>query len=60
MTNKEANLSEVITDRQLAEILGVGWKTIQRMARQGEIRGKQVGRAWRFHRDAIRDFLLTK
>lgn len=58
--------AEIITDKELAAILfkdelkPTSWKTIQKMARSGDIKGKQVGRSWRFHRDAVRDFLLSR
>lgn len=59
-------MDEIINDRQVAEIIfknevkPTSWKTIQKMARNGDIRGKRVGRFWRFHRSAIKDFLLRK
>lgn len=65
---KEADFTsaDILDDREVAKLLfGAkcktnSWKTIQRMARNNEIRGKLVGRQWRFHREAIRDFLFKK
>lgn len=65
---KDADLegAEIVTDRELAKLLFKGalwsptsWKTVQRMAREGLIRGQKVGRGgWVFHKDAVRDFLM--
>lgn len=56
---------EVMSDREVAKFLfkerckPTSWRTIQKMARQGKIRGQQIGMGgWVFHRDAVRDFLM--
>lgn len=56
---------EIIDDRTLAKLLfkerckPTSWRTIQKMARQGLIKGRQIGMGgWVFHRDAVRDFLM--
>lgn len=56
----KTDLDEVLTDRQLADIMKVHWKTIQHLARLGDIRGQKIGKKWRFHRDAVRDYLLSR
>lgn len=60
-------MDDVLTDREVAQILfkdqckPFSWKSVQRLARLGEIRGNQIGRgSWRFHKDAVKDFLLKK
>jgi excisionase family DNA binding protein len=37
--------------------LGLGYETICRKIRSGEIRGKKVGTAWRISREAIREYM---
>lgn len=61
------NEDAIYTDRELAEILfrnrlkKSSWRTIQKMARNGEIKGVQVGRGgWRFYGSAVQDFLLGR
>lgn len=60
--NKE---EEIMTDREVAKFLlkdkwkPNSWRTIQKMAREGKLNGKQMGMGgWVFHKDAIRDFLM--
>lgn len=55
----------VMTDRDVAKLLFKerhttnSFKTIQKFAREGKIRGQQIGRrSWLFHEDAVRDFLM--
>jgi excisionase family DNA binding protein len=63
---EQTSEDEIYNDRQVAKILFKdtlkpnSWKTIQKMARQGLIRGQKIGRGWRFHKDAVKDFLLRK
>lgn len=51
---------EVLTDRDVASLFGVHFRTVQAMARNQEIHGRQIGNKWRFHRSAIENFLLVK
>lgn len=62
---QEITPQDVLTDRELARFLfkdkcrPTSWKTIQKMARDGDIRGQQIGRgSWIFHMDAVKDFLM--
>lgn len=57
----------VYSDREVAEFLfkdalkPTSWKTIQRMARNGDIQGNQIGRGgWRFLGSAVLDYLDRK
>jgi excisionase family DNA binding protein len=42
------NFEKLLTDVDVAEMLGLHRKTVQRMARSGELRGYRLGRYWRF------------
>jgi excisionase family DNA binding protein len=48
---------DILTAEQVAELLQVSTKTVYRLAGRGELRGKKVGRAWRFLRSDIRRYL---
>jgi excisionase family DNA binding protein len=39
---------KLLTDSEVAYLLGLHRKTVQRMARSGELRGYRLGRYWRF------------
>ena len=41
---------------ELSGILSLHTKTVQRFIREGKIRGRKIGRAWRVHRNDLKDF----
>jgi len=41
---------------EVSEILGLHVKTVQKFIREGRIEGQKIGRAWKVHRDALRDY----
>ena len=43
----------VLNSRRAADLLGLHYKTVEKMARAGELPGVQLGKAWRFSRDAL-------
>jgi excisionase family DNA binding protein len=45
---------EILTMEQVAEMLQVSTRTVQRMVTDGRMPGRQVGSQWRFDRDQIR------
>jgi excisionase family DNA binding protein len=47
----------VLTAVEAADLLKVSEKTVLRMAREGELPGQKVGRAWRFCRTDLLSFL---
>lgn len=49
--------SEILNARGAAQSLGVSAALILRLAREGKLPGKKVGRAWRFRRSAILKWL---
>jgi excisionase family DNA binding protein len=57
---RPANWSDVpmyVDPAYLCMFLGLGYETICRKIRSGEIRGKKVGTAWRISREAIREYM---
>lgn len=44
---------EVLTADEAALFLKVSSKTLLKLARDGELQGQKVGRAWRFRRSAL-------
>jgi excisionase family DNA binding protein len=49
--------TEVLTTEEAAELLRVSTKTILALARQGELPGEKVGRAWRFLRAELLEYV---
>ena len=55
------DMPEIMTAKELASYLKMspewGYQTIQRMARQGKIKGTRIGDLWRFTRDQVQAYL---
>jgi excisionase family DNA binding protein len=49
--------TEVLTTEEAAHLLRVSTKTVLSLARDGSIPGEKVGRAWRFLRADLLDFV---
>ena len=54
MANK---VIEVMTIREVAEYLRIPQSSLYKLAQEGKIPARKVGRHWRFHREAIDDWL---
>lgn len=50
---------EVMSVRELADYLRISVHTVYRLAEQGKLPGRKVGKHWRFHRDVIVAWLAT-
>jgi excisionase family DNA binding protein len=48
---------EVLTTEEAADLLRVSTKTILALARRGELPGEKVGRAWRFLRADLLNYV---
>ncbi len=46
-------LPPILDSRKAAELLGLHYKTVEKMARAGELPAVQLGKAWRFSRDSL-------
>jgi excisionase family DNA binding protein len=53
-------ISNILTVRQLATYLNMASVTIYRLAARGELPGTKVGGQWRFHKQAIDEWLSRK
>ena len=53
----EAINNEIMTVREVAEYLRLAEATIYKLAQAGEIPAVRVGRAWRFKRELIDEWL---
>jgi excisionase family DNA binding protein len=49
----------LLSDTQASELLGLHAKTVQRMARRGEIPAIRIGRYWRFRASELDAWLET-
>jgi excisionase family DNA binding protein len=50
-------VTEVVTAEEAAELLRVSVKTVLALARAGALPGEKVGRAWRFVRADLLDYV---
>lgn len=48
---------ELLTPKEVAEILRVSPRTVQRWVKEGKLWAVRVGRLWRIPREALREFL---
>lgn len=51
------HLSMVLTIEELAEYLKISKSTLYKLAQEGALPGQKIGRHWRFHRDAVDEWL---
>ena len=47
------NLDSVLTISELATYLKISKSTLYKLAQDGKLPGRKVGRHWRFHREVI-------
>jgi excisionase family DNA binding protein len=57
---REFSFEPLLDSDQAAELLRIHPKTLQRMARNHQIHGIQVGRLWRFRASDLEIWLKTK
>ena len=51
---------QVMTIDELAAYLQVAKSTLYKLAQEGKVPGQKVGKHWRFHRDAIDEWLRAE
>jgi excisionase family DNA binding protein len=56
-SNTVSGPEPLIDSEKAAAIIGIHPKTLQKMARSGEIRGVHVGKLWRFRASSIEDWI---
>jgi len=52
-------MAEAMSARELAEYLGLHYRTVLNLARRGVIPGRRIGGTWRFHRPTIERWLAS-
>lgn len=52
-----SEVSAVLTIDDLSEYLKISKSTLYKLAQEGALPGQKVGRHWRFHRDAVDQWL---
>ena len=57
---RELTFEQLLDSDEAAALLKIHPKTLQKMARNGEITGIQVGRLWRFRASVINQWLEHK
>jgi excisionase family DNA binding protein len=57
---RELTFEQLLDSDEAAALLKIHPKTLQKMARNGEITGVQVGRLWRFRASVINHWLEHK
>lgn len=53
-------MSEILTMREVADLLKINEKTAYKLAAKGEIPGFKVGGSWRFDRAEIENWIKRK
>ena len=57
---KSENFEPLLDSEQAAKLLQIHPKTLQRMARNGELPAVQIGRLWRFRASALNRWLAQQ
>ena len=52
--------SSVLTIGELAEYLKISKSTLYKLAQEGSIPSQKVGKHWRFHKDAVDEWLRQR
>ncbi len=50
-------MEEIITPIEVASLLRIHVKTVYRLAEEGLIPGKKIGRSWRFRRSSVLELM---
>ncbi len=50
-------MEEIITPTEVASLLRIHVKTVYRLAEEGLIPGKKIGRRWRFRRSSVLELI---
>ncbi|MEI6500027.1 MAG: helix-turn-helix domain-containing protein [Armatimonadota bacterium] len=50
-------MTDIMSAQELAEYLGLSYRTVLELAKKGELPGTRFGNTWRFHRAVIERML---
>ena len=56
----EASFEPLLSSDEAAALLKIHPKTLQRMARRGEITGIQIGKLWRFRASVLNEWIKSR
>jgi excisionase family DNA binding protein len=56
----QGTFEPLLDDKQVGELLGLHSKTVQRLARDGEIPSIRIGRKWRYRATALEAWLALQ
>lgn len=51
------NTNEIMSLDELAEYLKISKSTLYKLVQQGKFPGQKIGKQWRFHKNAVDDWL---
>ena len=57
---KFEGLEEIITPTEVASLLRIHVKTVYRLAEEGLIPGKKIGRSWRFRKSSVLELISNE
>jgi len=57
---RRQELNELLLPAEVARILRVTLRTVERYCKQGKLRAVKVGRLWRIPRSSLEEFLKTE
>lgn len=57
---REMTFEQLLDSDEAAALLKIHPKTLQKMARNGEVPGFQIGDLWRFRASALNEWLVSK
>jgi excisionase family DNA binding protein len=57
---RREDLEELLLPAEVARILRVTLRTVERYCKQGKLRAVKVGRLWRIPRSSLEEFLKTE
>jgi excisionase family DNA binding protein len=60
MQVREMTFEQLLDSDEAAALLKIHPKTLQKMARSGEITGVQIGKLWRFRASVLNEWLAHK
>jgi len=60
VTASESSFEQLLDSDEAAALLKIHPKTLQKMARKGQINGVQVGKLWRFRASVLNAWLNQK
>lgn len=55
--NTQVTFEPLLDDKQVGQLLGIHPKTVQRLARSGEIPSIRIGRKWRYRASALTQWI---